>query len=645
MPFGAVSRDSEAAGALGAGGAFASFLPGFTPRESQQEMARRVEQTLRDGGVLVAESGTGTGKTFAYLAPVLLTGARTIVSTGTRHLQDQLFNRDLPTVAKALGVSVNSALLKGRANYLCRHRLRDFDAPQTVSSQRLSERERRLLEEWAATTVDGDIAGVAGIPEESPIWQGVTSTADNCLGSQCPEFEKCYVVRARRRAMQADVVVVNHHLFFSDLTLKQEGFSELLPGHDAVIMDEAHQLPDVASAFFGYSVSTAQIAELCRDVPAAEAADKSGSVFTAALDALLAAANAMRSEFTEPARGDAEGLFSARRSREGVESLQASLEELAELLAAAAPAGEELARCHERCLSLQGRLSDWVDGGDLRMIRWYEASARNVRFHGTPLQVGDLFSAVVERGDTAWLFTSATLAVERDFSHFCDTLGLSALSDIETAQWGSPYDFAGNSLLYLPPALPDPRQPGYAEALVAAIKPVLEASRGRAFVLFTSHAMLQRVEQMLRPGFGWPLLAQGEAPRSELLLRFVTEPNAVLLGTASFWEGVDVKGEALACVIIDKLPFAHPGDPVLRARLAAVEEEGESPFMRVQLPEAVMALKQGAGRLIRSETDRGVLMLCDPRLLAKRYGKVFLKSLPPMPLTRALRDVEQFYAQ
>ena len=629
--------------ALTPDGIFHRSVDGFVPRTAQQEMAAAVEDALAHGGALVVESGTGTGKTYAYLVPIILSGRRTIISTGTKHLQDQIFNRDLPQVGKALGRPVDAVLLKGRANYLCRYRLK----LQTGQSDLIGEAESesfQLIEQWAAATQTGDISEAAEVSEESPLWRQVTSTTDNCLGGQCPDFKQCFVVKARQRAMQADVVVVNHHLFFSDLTLKSEGFGELLPQHDAVIFDEAHGLAEIASGFFGFTVSSGQIVDLERDVAAAEQAEKSGVGF-AEVAALLKKSLTGLQRASKPFNGQSVGFDALQNARfdDACEELRRALEAFEQALAAAAPAGDGLRRCHERCLLIQEHLDTWLSGGDSNLIRWAEVEERRFRFHGTPLQINERFVEMMEQNRAAWIFTSATLAVGDDFSAFCNRLGL---QHAQTRRWESPYDFRNNALMYLPTDMPDPRQAGYDEALSGVINDVINASRGRAFCLFTSYEMMNRVHQRLRErgGFDWPVLLQGQAPKRELLKRFSASGNAVLFGTSSFWEGVDVVGEHLSCVIIDKLPFAPPDDPVMKSRLSACQQEGNNSFMDIQVPRAVIALKQGAGRLIRSETDRGVLVLCDPRLVSKGYGRLFIKSLPGMARTKTMDEVRAFFA-
>ena len=623
---------------LGADGPLARRLEAFAPRAQQQAMAEAVAGALEERGQLVVEAGTGTGKTFAYLVPALLCGGKVIVSTGTRHLQDQLFHRDLPLVREALGVSGRVALLKGRSNYLCLHRL---ELAQDEGRRQAAELSRICA--WAGVTEQGDIAELSGVAEDSPLWPRVTSTPDNCLGQDCPRYADCHVVKARRRAQEADLVVINHHLLFADMALREEGFGELLPGANAFILDEAHQLPEVASGFFGISLSSRQLLGLARDAQLEqlrEASDMAG---------LSDAARAL-----EKAVADARLAFGRETRRvpwaavAGRPGLDRALGALGEALAAltgwletAAPRGRGLEACWRRAQVLTGRLHATTQSPPDDHVHWLETHTRAFSVHLTPLDIAGVFQERMAALPSAWVFTSATLAVGERFDHFADRLGL---DEPRTLRLESPFDFRRHALLYVPPALPEPNDPGYTAQVVERIRPVLAASGGRAFVLFTSHRALQEAAQRLGDGLDYPLLVQGSAPRSELLSRFREAGNAVLLGTSSFWEGVDVRGEALSCVIIDRLPFASPGDPVLQARIDALQRAGGNPFREYQLPHAVIALKQGIGRLIRDVDDRGVLMLCDPRLLGRTYGRVFLNSLPDMPRTRSVEDVQAFFA-
>ena len=597
---------------------------------------------------MVAEAGTGTGKTFAYLVPALLSGGKVIISTGTKTLQDQLFGRDIPTVRDALKVPVTVALLKGRANYVCHHHLE-----RAKDDGRLPTRDDVMhlarIESFARITTTGDRADCTEVPENAGVWPLVTSTRDNCLGSQCTHYDKCFVMKARKQALEADVVVVNHHLFFADVMLREESVAELLPACNTVIFDEAHQLPETASLFFGQSVSTTQLTDLARDarIEAATSA-KDFPALPVAANILEKAARDLRLAFDDSGtRMPATALKQRKLLTEALQEACDKLTTLAETLHSQAARSDGLQQCFERADALRGQLSGWREDTDASLVRWVEVFHQSVQFNATPLSIAEIFHKQVEAQAKAWVFTSATLSVNGDFKHYVNELGIESG---QTANWASPFDFAKQGLLYVPPNLPDPNTPDYTAAVVAAALPVVEASRGRAFLLFTSlramreaHGLLQ--DEFKKRGWDYPLLVQGEGSRTELLQRFRSLGNAVLVGSQSFWEGVDVRGDALSVVMIDKLPFAPPDDPVLAARIAKINAEGRHAFMEYQLPRAVISLKQGAGRLIRDETDRGVLMICDPRLLSKSYGKRIWRSLPPMTRTRDVADVIAFFAQ
>jgi ATP-dependent DNA helicase DinG len=632
---------SQIAEILGPGGLLAQRLPGFNHRPQQQAMAEAVAAAIADGGMLVCEAGTGTGKTYAYLVPALLSRRKVLVSTGTRNLQDQLFHRDLPVIRDLLSIPVRTALLKGRANYLCRYRLeRSLSDPRSA----LPEARRHLLavRDWAARTRSGDVAELA-LPDDTPIWPAVTSTSDNCLGQECPEWGRCHLVDARRRAQEAELVIINHHLLCADLSLKDEGFGEILPGADCFVIDEAHQLAEVASNFFGVAVSGRQLLDLARDSETEyhrEAGDMPGLLER--VEGLRRAVRELRLTLGESARrGPWRELAENPAAANALETLRAGLDDLREGLNAIEGRGKGLDSCLARSLDLSGRLAQLTEAGESEDIRWFETQGQGLRLHLTPMAVADIFQSHMERHPAAWVLTSATLAVGESFEHFSAQLGI---NEARTERWDSPFDYRRQGLLFVPRAMPDPSSPGYVAAVAELASRILPYSRGRAFLLFTSHRALKEAADYLEPRIDYPMLVQGSAPRAELLERFRSLGNAVLLGTASFWEGVDVRGEALSCVIIDKLPFASPGDPVLAARIDALRQRGGNPFRDVQLPQAVITLKQGAGRLIRDPADRGVLVVCDPRLLTRSYGKVFLDSLPPMVRTRDMEDVEQFFA-
>lgn len=629
---------------LADGGIFHTSLADYMPRQSQQEMAIAVEQAIQNHGRLVVESGTGTGKTYAYLVPIVLGGKRSIISTATRHLQEQIFHRDLPVVLGALGRQVRAVLLKGRANYLCRyyHRQnRDQIADQINLLGEQYESSMAIIDRWAMTTDVGDIAEVPEIAETSPLWQKVTSTADNCLGGKCPDFQRCCVNQARKRALEAELIVVNHHLFFSDLTMKSDGLGELLPPHEVVVLDEAHSIGAIASRFFGGMVSSYQIKDLLTDIQVAEKHECSGVDLATAIDAIAERLEVFQQYCVKQVESSTllEELICDAFETHFTELISA-LAQLQESLEIAAPAGDGLQRGLARCSQLQSFLDEWRENRDANTVSWLAAGPRHVHYHLTPLNVGSHFGDYLQQPEMSWIFTSATLAVAGDFTAFCRQLGV---LDADTAVWQSPFDYKNNTRLYLPPALPEPRESGFARALADTIIAVTTASRGRAFCLFTSYAMMDRVYAMLQDDFAWPLLKQGTAAKPHLLKQFAEQANTVLFGTASFWEGVDVKGAALSCVIIDKLPFVPPTEPVLKCRLQQCAEQGGNPFMEIQVPDAVIALKQGVGRLIRSETDKGVLVICDRRLTDKPYGRVFLQSLPPMPVSHSFQTVVDFF--
>ena len=626
---------------LGKNGLLAQRVADFAPREVQQQLAEAVARALEEKAILVAEAGTGTGKTFAYLVPAMLSGQKVIISTGTKNLQDQLYKRDVPVVRDALAIPVSVALLKGRGNYLCVHRLALAEVGHYASPEQADKIRRIRL--WAGRTHHGDIAECSDINESDPVWAQVTTNSENCLGQECPSFEDCHLISARRAAQAADIVVVNHHLLLSDMALKEEGFGELLPAADAFIIDEAHQLADVASSFFGQAISGNQLLELARDIDTEFRRDiNEGDTIIRASELLQKQVRDLRLAFGPAQRRAAWSEVSGQSEVAAlVTAVEEQLEALQRLLHPLAERSKGLESCERRCRDLLGRFVLLTGETPEDHIHWFETHSRSFSLHLTPLSVADYFQKQMQDLAAAWIFTSATLAVGKSFAHFTDRLGL---TDVTTAQWDSPFDYANQALFYVPKGLPEPNAADYTPAVIKAALPVLAASQGRAFLLFTSYRALSDAAALLQDAVDYPLFVQGEAPRDILLQRFRETPHAVLLGTSSFWEGVDVRGEALSCVIIDKLPFASPGDPVLKARIDAMRKLGINAFMEYQLPDAVIALKQGAGRLIRDVQDRGVLMICDPRLLNKPYGRLFLDSLPAMARTRDPQQVADFFA-
>lgn len=625
---------------FGPNGRLSDRLPGFAHRAQQQAMAERIAALMDEGGALICEAGTGTGKTFAYLVPAILSRRKVLISTGTRNLQDQLFHRDLPLVRAALGVSVSAALLKGRANYLCRHRLK-LAIEDIAHLDAESRSGLKQVQAWSKSTTRGDIAELP-IPEDARVWPTVTSTSDNCLGQDCPEWQGCHLVAARRDAQAADVVVVNHHLFCADLALKDEGFGEILPGADCFVLDEAHQLPETATSFFGVRVSSRQMLDLVRDSEL-EYRREAGDMpeLPKRLSALRRAVQDMRLGLGEvDRRGPWSELSGAPEVLKSIETLTRRLASVAEGLKAIGGRGKGLDACLGRAEDLGDALRVLNSAETAESVRWFETQGRGFRLHETPLEVAEPFRAQMGRAKTAWVFTSATLAVGDRFDHFAHQLGI---ENAQTECWDSPFDYANQALWFVPRGFPQPSEPEYNHRVLELACEVLGFSRGRAFLLFTSYRALRETADGLEGRIPYPILVQGSAPRAELLDRFRALGNAVLLGTSSFWEGVDVRGEALSCVLIDRLPFASPGDPVLAARIDAVRRRGGNPFNEFQLPRAVIALKQGAGRLIRDREDRGVLVVCDPRLLGRSYGHRFLESLPAMARTRSMDDVKAFF--
>ncbi|HEX7811337.1 MAG TPA: ATP-dependent DNA helicase [Burkholderiales bacterium] len=629
-------------------GPLAGLIPGYRLRPQQLEMATAVEQAIEERAVLIAEAGTGTGKTFAYLAPALARGGKVIVSTGTKTLQDQLFSRDIPTIRNAMQAPVTVALLKGRANYVCHYHLerarndgRFLNLDDVVYLAR--------IESYAKASKTGDRSGLAEVPEDATVWPLVTSTRENCLGGDCPNYKQCFVMEARKQAMEADVVVVNHHLFFADVALRDEGVAELLPACNTVIFDEAHALPETASLFFGETASTSQLIEVARDAKIEAAAGaRDNAALPQAASALEKSARDLRLQVREDGARQTHSQAMANAGfTDALDAVVTRLTELAAVLESQADRSEGLRNCWTRSLDLLDRLGRWQEEEDRERVRWVEVFAHSVHLNATPLSIAEVFQRQISGNPRAWIFTSATLSVAGDFSHYQREMGLAGA---QTAFWESPFDYPNQALLYVPEKLPEPNTPMYTTAVVEAALPVIEAAEGRTFFLFTSLRAMREAREMMetgmsRMGMQYPLLMQGEGSRSDLLDRFRKLGNAVLLGSASFWEGVDVRGEALSLVIIDKLPFSPPDDPVLAARIEKMNNEGRNAFMEYQVPQAVITLKQGAGRLIRDENDRGVLMICDPRLISKTYGKRIWRSLPPMRRTRDPAEVLAFFRE
>ena len=626
-----------------ADGALAQAIPGFKPREAQRQMAKAVTEAVKTGGELVVEAGTGTGKTYAYLAPALRAKKKVIVSTGSKALQDQLYNRDLPTIARALKFSGKTALLKGRSNYLCLERLEQQN--QTggdLSVQALGD--LISVRGWSSETTDGDVSNCNGVAEDSPIWPFVTSTNDNCLGSDCPLYKDCFVVKARRRAMDADVVVVNHHLFLADMVVKEGGFAELIPEADVMIFDEAHQIPDIASQYFGQQLSSRQLLDLAKDIIIAYRTEvRDVQQLQKSADRLAQCAQDFRLSLGDPGyRGNLRDLLSDNNIMRMFTLLDDALELCYDVIKLSLGRSALLDAAFERAALYRTRLKRLRAIDEPGFSYWYECNSRHFTLALTPLSVAERFREVMDNRKAAWIFTSATLAVNEQMSHFSSRLGV---DNATTMILDSPFDYTQQALLCVPRNMPEPNHPGGARQLARMMKPLIDANKGRCFFLCTSHKMMRELAIEFRASMTLPVLLQGETSKGQLLKQFLEAGNALLVATSSFWEGVDVRGDALSCVIIDKLPFTSPDDPLLKARIEDCRLRGGDPFNDVQLPDAVITLKQGVGRLIRDTEDRGVLVICDQRLVSRPYGGLFLNSLPPTPRTRDIARAIEFVRQ
>lgn len=623
-------------------GALGKAIPGFQARQPQIDMAEAVSSAIKDQTQLVVEAGTGTGKTFAYLVPALLSGKKVIISTGSKNLQEQLYHRDLPLMVNALGFYGQVALLKGRSNYLCLDRL----SRQMVESH-TNESDPTLLTQlvkvraWSSETKTGDLGDCDDLPEDSMIIPTITSTNDNCLGKECPSYTDCFVLKARKRAMDSDIVVVNHHLFLADLAIKETGFGELIPEADVFIFDEAHQLPDIASEYFGQSVSSRQIHDLAKDIEIAYRTEaKDMRQLQKVGDKLMQSAMDMRIVLGEPGfRGNwREALQSGSIKRELLR-LTDSLELAIDVLKIALGRSQLLDTAFERANLIKGRIDRVCDVDITGYSYWYDTSPRHFALHITPLSVADKFHEQIEIKQGAWIFTSATLAVSGDFKHFTERLGLKPTKQFSLP---SPFDYQKQARLCVPRYLPEPNSNGLADKLVRMLAPVIEENDGRCFFLCTSHSMMRELGEKFREVLELPVLMQGEMSKQKTLAEFMELGNALLVATGAFWEGIDVRGDALSRVIIDKLPFTAPDDPLLKARIEDCRLRGGEPFAEVQIPDAVITLKQGVGRLIRDQKDHGALIICDNRLVTRDYGGIFLGSLPPIPRTRDLDGIKAF---
>lgn len=647
---------------FGAGGTLARALPDYEPREGQATMAAAVADVFERGGVLLAEAGTGTGKTLAYLVPAILSRQRVLVSTGTKNLQEQIFFKDIPTIRATLDVPFTATYMKGRNNYLCLHRV---DQIQNDGGPLSHDVFLPIIRKWAATTETGDRAELEDLPEDLPFWSEVSATAETCLGAECPRFDECFVTRMRQRAAASDLVIVNHHLLCADAAVRQNAYGEVIPAFSYAIIDEAHQLEDVATQYFGYSISNYRLEDFARDVErfaasGAVAERKDQDEIARAVTRLRDHARAFFSELAFAHRTD-ERLRGEERVRASEESLGNTRDEAASITAALdvvqatlgllkrrkadaeeAPSGaEDSASLARRAGEIRDELRFLLRAGDAEYVYFVEFRGKGIFLRAAPIDVSRILrERLFDRMHTTVL-TSATLTVEGAFDYIRDRLGLEHAVELRMP---SEFDFATQAILYLPPRMPDPRLPDFAIAAGRQVVEILKRTRGRAFVLFTSYATLRAVQAIAEMALDYPILVQGIAPRSQLLKQFRDTPNSVLLATSSFWQGVDVVGDALSCVIVDKLPFAAPGDPIIAARIDAIRARGGEPFGEYQVPLAILTLQQGLGRLIRHRRDRGVLAILDPRLRTKGYGRRFIASLPPAPVVHDLSAVEAFFS-
>jgi ATP-dependent DNA helicase DinG len=639
--------------ALADDGPMAGCVEGFESRPGQRALAARVATTFELGGTLIAEAGTGTGKTLAYLLPAVLSGRRVLVSTGTRPLQDQIFYKDIPALQQALGTPIRAAYMKGRSNYLCLHR---FDRLREAEAG-LNPGDRQWLQtiaDWAPATETGDRAEIEDLPDDLALWSEVTATTEQCLGRECPRYGDCFVTRMKEKAAEASVVVVNHHLLCADASIRQGGFGEVIPECDVAVIDEAHQLEDVATMYFGVNVGTHRVDEFVRDAHQA-AGTLAGSAGKLATSIAMAATDVQHTcrrlfdaarfeQRQQDAGGDRLTLTPAaleRLSDTGIATREA-LDRFIAIVRAQPEVTEDVTTIASRAAALVDDLKIVLAAHDPAFVHYVEARGRGVSLRASPIDVSRIIRHAIVGDRAATVLTSATLAVDGGFDYVKARLGL---AEADAVRFPSEFDFTRQAVLYLPPDMPDPRDSDFNRSAAWVIGQLLDRTRGRAFVLFTSYAAMRDVHARLDGTCGWPLLVQGTAPRTALLREFRATPNAVLLATASFWQGVDVAGEALSCVIVDRLPFASPGDPLVSARIKAITDRGGQPFHEYQVPLATLTLLQGLGRLIRTKTDRGVLAILDPRISRMAYGRRFLGSLPPAPITDDLDAIDRFFAE
>ncbi|MCG7535413.1 ATP-dependent DNA helicase [Pseudoalteromonas sp. OOF1S-7] len=603
-------------------------------------MAEAIDQVVKDGGQCVVEAGTGTGKTFAYLVPALLNDKKVIISTGSKALQEQLYHRDLPELLKALGKGRKVALLKGRANYLCTYRLNEHVA-HVPSDDPDVMHQLAMVAKFATETQSGDLADCVGIEEDAKVLPYVNSTADNCLGKDCPDFADCYIRKARLKAAEADLVVINHHLFFADMSVKESGFAELMPTADSYIFDEAHQLGEIASDYFGESISTKQLQALINDLRLIYRSDIPDMLqLGKTLNKLETSVADLRLVFGgDGARGDWREKLQDKVICDALHRVISNLDFLYQVLKLCLDRSDKIEHPLERVLSFKGQFDRAFDVTQSGFSYWFETTRRFLTIHITPLDVSNRFKDIMAKSEASFVFTSATLSVDNSLAHFNTSLGL---EPDHQAIVDSPFDYESQAVLCLPRYLPETKDELMPHALVKIAKQVINAAKGRTFLLFTSYRVMHLVYEGLNTATEYPVFMQGQASKRIILEQFVRHGNAVLMGTASFWEGVDVRGDTLSCVLIDKLPFTSPDDPLLQARMKDAQLQDKEPFDEIQLPLAVIALKQGVGRLIRDNKDKGVLIICDNRLVTRKYGETFIKSLPPMSRTRDLDKALSF---
>ncbi len=621
-------------------GPLAEAMQGYQVRQQQVDLSVAIETAIEENAALVAEAGTGTGKTFAYAVPAMQSEQKVIISTGTKNLQEQLFRRDLPLVKTLINKQKDSALLKGRSNYLCLHRLKMHEVSnQGFDPDTLSE--FKMVQKWSPGTQTGDMSDLKALKEDAKVLPLVTSTIDNCLGKDCSYYDDCYLIKARHKALLADVVVVNHHLFFADLALKEQGFGELIPNADCIIFDEAHLIPDIASEYFGKKFSTRQLSDQLTDlIKLQKLYAKDASQLGEFAEKCRYCIADLRMQFNlDPERGNWLSALKQSNIASQIDTLLENLNQVVKSGAIHEGRDKDIDTLIEKLDENAKRLNMFKDTQPKDVSLWYETSKYHLTINLTPLSIADQFQSVMGEREASWIFTSATLAVNGKFDHFQNLMGLGGA---KTLCFDSPFNYQQQAMLCVPRYLPEPNHPDMKEALTKVAIQLIEAAKGRSFILFTSHYMMRMVSANVKEIIETTVLVQGDASKSALLDEYLSDSSSTLFATGAFWEGIDVKGDDLLCVMIDKLPFASPDDPLLKARLDDCARQGGKPFFDVQIPQAVISLKQGAGRLIRDANDKGVLVICDNRLVTKAYGSTFLASLPNMQKTRDLSKVNDF---